>query len=297
MNELFVNVKVDREERPDVDALYMQAVLALTGQGGWPMTVFLTPDGRPFYAGTYFPPDGRGMAARPSPTFAGASARAYASGATTSSGQAAVAARRLAAGARPAGREEPWPGRSWTDAVALLARSSTPTRAASGARPSSRPRWPWSSCCASTRAGTTRRPARSSTLTWKHGRGGIYDQSAAASTATSVDDQWVVPHFEKMLYDNALLARDYAIALAITGEPCTPHRRGDARLPAARDAPARGRVRGGPGRGLARGRGRLLRLDAGRSWARCCPRTRPAPSSSATGSPPRATSRAGPSCG
>ena len=60
MNELFVNVKVDREERPDVDALYMQATLALTGSGGWPMTVFLTPDGRPFYAGTYFPPTARG---------------------------------------------------------------------------------------------------------------------------------------------------------------------------------------------------------------------------------------------
>jgi uncharacterized protein YyaL (SSP411 family) len=60
MNELFVNVKVDREERPDVDALYMQATLALAGQGGWPMTVFLTPDGKPFYAGTYFPRTARG---------------------------------------------------------------------------------------------------------------------------------------------------------------------------------------------------------------------------------------------
>src|SRR6476620_11317007 len=60
MNDLFVNVKVDREERPDVDALYMQATLALSGSGGWPMTVFLTPDGRPFYAGTYFPPTARG---------------------------------------------------------------------------------------------------------------------------------------------------------------------------------------------------------------------------------------------
>ena len=59
MNELFVNVKVDREERPDVDALYMDAVVALTGQGGWPMTVFLTPDGEPFFGGTYFPPEPR----------------------------------------------------------------------------------------------------------------------------------------------------------------------------------------------------------------------------------------------
>ena len=60
MNELFVNIKVDREERPDVDAVYMEAVQAMTGQGGWPMTVFLTPDGRPFFGGTYFPPTARG---------------------------------------------------------------------------------------------------------------------------------------------------------------------------------------------------------------------------------------------
>ena len=144
MNELFVNVKVDREERPDVDAIYMQAVQALTGRGGWPMTVFLDPDGRPFFGGTYFPNDDRhGMpgvrarAARPSP-------RRGATGATTLDEQAeqltdAIDEQVLRPAARGAGAlAADDPRRS---AVARHPRaSSTPRAAASAARRSSRRR-------------------------------------------------------------------------------------------------------------------------------------------------------------
>ena len=161
MNELFVNVKVNREERPDVDALYMQATLSLAGQGGWPMTVFLTPDGRPFYAGTYFPKTARG--GLPAfPDLCRAIAGAYRDRREDVEGQAAEVARRLGGaaertavgrGARPAG-----PGRRRRRPRARLRPRA---RAASAARPSSRPRWRWSSCCAGCGGGpTTTTPAR-----------------------------------------------------------------------------------------------------------------------------------------
>ena len=111
MNELFVNVKVDREERPDVDALYMQATLSLAGQGGWPMTVFLTPDARPFYAGTYFPRTARG--GLPAfPDLCRALANAYRRAGTTSRARRA----RCARGSRPRRSDPPSrasTGRCW----------------------------------------------------------------------------------------------------------------------------------------------------------------------------------------
>src|ERR671916_625320 len=149
MNELFVCVKVDREERPDVDDIYMEAVQAMTGQGGWPMTVFLTPDGAPFYGGTYFPPtDRHGL-----PSF-----------------------RRLLQGVADAWRgnrtdlEER--GGALAEQIGAAARLTLDAMAA----------------------------------------GGMFDQLGGGFSRYSVDRYWLVPHFEKMLYDNAQLLRTYARA-------------------------------------------------------------------------------------
>jgi uncharacterized protein YyaL (SSP411 family) len=207
MNELFVNVKVDREERPDVDAIYMQAVQAMTGRGGWPMTVFLTPDGAPFYAGTYFPPESRhGM---PSfRTILQSVANAY----RTKRGsvdQTADAMRELYANAGGAAQPTGTLSRATLDraARAIAARYDPEHGGFDGA-----PKFPqamaldfllthWARTNASWAldmvAGSFRAMAR----------GGMYDQIGGGFHRYSVDAHWLVPHFEKMLYDNALLAR------------------------------------------------------------------------------------------
>jgi uncharacterized protein len=202
MNEHFVNVKVDREERPDVDALYMEAVQAMSGHGGWPMTVFLDPEGVPFYGGTYFPPDeGRGMPSfrmvmeavvqgfadkREELRAGGARMRAH----LGAIGQIAPTADQLGA-------------RLLDEAVAALrARADREHGGFGGA-----PKFP---------------PASSLELLLARGQGeivettldamlagGIYDQLGGGFARYSVDAVWLVPHFEKMLYDNALLARAY----------------------------------------------------------------------------------------
>ena len=220
MNELFVNVKVDREERPDVDALYMQATLSLAGQGGWPMTVFLTPDGRPFYAGTYFPKTARGGL----PAFADlcrAIANAYNSRRDDVESQAAEVARRLAAASerRPAG--DPLERQILDDAVVGLARNFDPAEGGFGGAP----KFPPSLALEFLLRRLAQRPddhnAREivDRTLGKMAAGGIYDQVGGGFHRYSVDGQWLVPHFEKMLYDNALLARDYALAHRVTGAP------------------------------------------------------------------------------
>ena len=239
MNELFVNVKVDREERPDVDALYMQATLSLAGQGGWPMTVFLTPDGRPFYAGTYFPPTARGGL----PAFADlcrAIAGAYRDRREDVEGQAAEVARRLGAAAarRPVGGGAR-AAQILDDAVVGLARVFDPVEGGFGGAPKFPPSLALEFLLRACGAGpTTTTPREMVELTLgKMAAGGIHDQVGGGFHRYSVDGHWLVPHFEKMLYDNALLARDYALAFRVTGIARAPPRgRGDARLPAARDA-------------------------------------------------------------
>jgi uncharacterized protein YyaL (SSP411 family) len=202
MNEHFVNVKVDREERPDVDAIYMEAVQAMTGQGGWPMTVFLDPDGVPFYGGTYFPPDeGRGM-----PSFRmvmEAIAASYEGKREEIRERAEEVRARL--GAIGAIEPDPdLPGASdLDDAVSALLASAD--REHGGFRGA--PKFP---------------PASALELLLTRGEtavveetldamlaGGIYDQLGGGFARYSVDAIWLVPHFEKMLYDNALLARAY----------------------------------------------------------------------------------------
>jgi uncharacterized protein YyaL (SSP411 family) len=220
MNELFVNVKVDREERPDVDALYMQATLSLAGQGGWPMTVFLTPDGRPFYAGTYFPKTARGGL----PAFADlcrAIANAYRSRRDDVETQAAEVARRLAASSQRTPADEAPDRRILEDAVVGLARSFDPAEGGFGGAP----KFPPSLALEFLLRRLAGRPddhhAREivELTLGKMAAGGIYDQVGGGFHRYSVDGHWLVPHFEKMLYDNALLARDYALAHRVTGSP------------------------------------------------------------------------------
>jgi uncharacterized protein len=224
MNELFVNVKVDREERPEVDALYMQATLALAGQGGWPMTVFLTPDGRPFYAGTYFPGTARGGL----PAFADlcrAVAHAYRSRRDDVEGQATEVARRLAAAAerRPA-PDDPSP-RILDDAMVGLARVFDPAEGGFGGAPKFPPSLALEFLLrrGGGGGGGGERGGRGGGGGGGRGRkmaaGGIHDQIGGGFHRYSVDGVWLVPHFEKMLYDNALLARAYGLAHRVTGAP------------------------------------------------------------------------------
>ncbi|MET8168413.1 thioredoxin domain-containing protein [Streptomyces sp. NPDC005329] len=210
LNEHFVNIKVDREERPDVDAVYMEAVQAATGQGGWPMTVFLTPDAEPFYFGTYFPPTPRqGM-----PSF-----RQVLEGVrqawTERRDEVAEVAGKIVRDL--AGREISYgdgmaPGeQELSQALLGLTREYDPQRGGfAGA-----PKFPPSMVIefllrhhARTGAEGALQMARDTCE--RMARGGIYDQLGGGFARYSVDRDWVVPHFEKMLYDNALLCRAYA---------------------------------------------------------------------------------------
>ncbi|MFP5282864.1 MAG: thioredoxin domain-containing protein [Actinomycetes bacterium] len=204
MNASFVSVKVDREERPDVDAVYMSATQAMTGQGGWPMTVFLTPDGRPFYAGTYFPPRPRG--GLPSfPQILDAVAAAWRDRREEVLTSAAGIAEQLA-GHRPAGLAGAVTAEDLTTAVEALQRDFDPTYAGFGTAPKFPPSMVLEALLRLGDPEATRMAAATCTAM---ARGGIYDQLAGGFARYSVDAGWVVPHFEKMLYDNALLLGVY----------------------------------------------------------------------------------------
>ena len=214
MNEHFVNVKVDREERPDVDALYMDATVSMTGQGGWPMTVFLTPKGEPFYAGTYFPPEPRhGMPSFPQLLHAVAEAW------RTQHPDIVEQARRLVEAVGHSARIEP-SSEPLTDALLGeaergIARTFEPVYGGFGRAPKFPP--------ASTLEFLLRRgsPEALEMVTKTldgMAAGGMCDLVGGGFHRYSVDDRWLVPHFEKMLYDNALLASVYLHAWALTGE-------------------------------------------------------------------------------
>ncbi len=229
INEHFVSIKVDREERPDIDALYMSAVQAMTGQGGWPMTVFLTPEGEPFYAGTYFPPrDMQGL-----PSFGRLlqsishswqtqpdKLRLNASVLTDYLREQEGAARDTAS--RETGAGETGSGET-ADPLAVL----NPQRATENIQRLFDERY----------GGFGRAPkfpaptALAFLLTQPQGRdmalftlrqmalGGIHDQLGGGFHRYSVDERWLVPHFEKMLYDNAQLARVYLQAFQLSADP------------------------------------------------------------------------------
>jgi uncharacterized protein len=202
MNEHFVSVKVDREERPDVDALYMDAVVSLTGHGGWPMTVFLTPDGAPFFGGTYYPPEpGHGL-----PSFRQllvAIAAAYRERREDVTEQAAVIVDGLKRSAAAAPSREPLDRGLLVDAVRGLRRQFDPEWGGFGHAP----KFPPASVLEFLmRMGETEMVT--ATLDGM-AAGGMHDLVGGGFHRYSVDDRWLVPHFEKMLYDNALLAPAY----------------------------------------------------------------------------------------
>jgi uncharacterized protein len=209
LNAHFVPVKVDREERPDVDAVYMEAVQAMTGHGGWPMTAFLTPQGEPFHVGTYFPPTPRyGM-----PSFRQvleAVWQAWLDRRDEIDKVGAEVVRRLSE--RPALEGGAPPDED--DLAAAVRRLATEFDAVEGGFGGA-PKFPPSMVCEFLlrhHAWTGDRKALEMVETTLEAmaRGGMYDQLAGGFARYSVDDQWVVPHFEKMLYDNALLLRVYA---------------------------------------------------------------------------------------
>jgi len=217
MNEHFVSVKVDREERPDLDAIYMDAVQAMTGQGGWPMTVFLTPAGEPFFAGTYFPPEDRhGL-----PGFRrllAAIAEGWRDRRQDLAGQGRQVARALQAGTRLAASRDPLTERSLQVAHGALRRSFDPEWGGFGAAP----KFPQPMNLElllrfHLRGYEDALPMATVTLD-RMLQGGIYDQLGGGFHRYSTDRRWLVPHFEKMLYDNAQLARVYLHAFQLTGK-------------------------------------------------------------------------------
>jgi uncharacterized protein YyaL (SSP411 family) len=207
MNDTFVNIKVDREERPDLDGIYMQAVQAITGQGGWPMTMFLLPDGSPFYGGTYFPPDDRhGL-----PSFRKvlrSVSDAYADrreGVTQSADQLRQIYESNLSQTRSGGRLT-------REMLEGVYRSLEQRYDAKNGGFGTAPKFPatmvldfllrhWK------RTGTSEALEIIVNSFRKMARGGIYDQIGGGFARYSVDASWLVPHFEKMLYDNALLTR------------------------------------------------------------------------------------------
>ena len=217
MNERFVNIKVDREERPDLDDVYMAAVQAMTGGGGWPMSVFLTPDLQPFYGGTYFPPEERhGMPAFPRVLEAVADAYANQRDDVVRQAQAIAQHLRQELHVHPDERD-PEP-EQLDAAVRQLARSFDAQWGGFGGAP----KFPapmtlefllraWHR----TRDDTTLRMVV--TTLDRMMSGGIYDQVGGGFARYSTDVRWLVPHFEKMLYDNALLGHCYLEAYRATG--------------------------------------------------------------------------------
>jgi uncharacterized protein len=212
MNERFVCIKVDREERPDVDAVCMEACQAMTGQGGWPLNAFLTPDQAPFYVGTYFPPESRhGLPSWRAVLEAVAAAWAERREDVVASGQQVLQA--IGASTRVRATEEDLTQEQLTEAVEGVRRSYDP-RQGGFARA---PKFPMSSVIEFLLARGEREMSISTLRAMAEG--GIYDQVGGGFARYSVDPTWTVPHFEKMLYDNALLARAYLHGWQASAEP------------------------------------------------------------------------------
>ena len=219
MNELFVNIKVDREERPDLDAIYMEAVQAMTGRGGWPMTVFLTPDGKPFYGGTYFPPEPRySMPGFRQVLLAIADAWQNRRRELLAAGDRLADALNRSAALQPA--DTLLTADLLDRAARNLLRGFDRVEGGFGGAP----KFPQPMTLDFLLQHTLRThdPAALHAVTFtltKMAAGGIYDQLGGGFHRYSTDDEWLAPHFEKMLYDNAQLARTYLHAWQVTGEP------------------------------------------------------------------------------
>jgi uncharacterized protein YyaL (SSP411 family) len=219
MNRLFVPIKVDREERPDLDAVYMQAVLALTGHGGWPMTMFLTPAGEPFYGGTYYPPEPRGGMPSFRHVLEGV-AEAYRDRRGDVQGQATQLSEALRVRPQPLGSGEKLADGLLTDALLTLRGQFDERRGGFGGAPKFPPSCAlWFLLRMHRTTGSAEALRMAEVTLDRMADGGIHDQLAGGFHRYAVDAIWLVPHFEKMLYDNALLARAYLQAFELTGAP------------------------------------------------------------------------------
>lgn len=218
MNEHFVNIKVDREERPDLDNIYMQAVTAMTGRGGWPMTVFLTPEGQPFYSGTYFPKEPRyGM-----PSFSQillGVADTWQNQQNEVQQSAVDVTRIIQQASDVGGKSEILDTELFTKAMYNLTQRFDQTWGGFGEAP----KFPQPMVIEFllreyVRSGDAYALEMAELTLQKMAHGGMYDQLGGGFARYSTDGQWLVPHFEKMLYDNAQLARVYLHAWQITGK-------------------------------------------------------------------------------
>ena len=219
INENFIPIKVDREERPDLDQIYMDAVQLITGRGGWPLTMFLAPDGRPFFGGTYYPPEDRqgmpGFPAHPGRGVAGLSRQGE--GSHQQSREADRGARRDYE--LRADRRRLKPGLA-TESARALASHYDSINGGLGQAPKFPNTFVFSLFLRVHAADGDESMAEMVRHTLsKMARGGIYDQIGGGFHRYSVDERWLVPHFEKMLYDNALLARLYLDAGRALNEP------------------------------------------------------------------------------
>ncbi|MEW6236179.1 MAG: thioredoxin domain-containing protein [Candidatus Omnitrophota bacterium] len=219
MNENFVNIKVDREERPDLDEIYMTAVQLLTGSGGWPLSIFLTPDLKPFYGGTYFPPND--MLGRPGfPSVLVSVANAY----RTHRDRVAESAEQMAQHLIEATAVKPGSGELSYDpidaAVEEMKRRFDSRHGGFGPAPKFPHSMDLSLLLRAYRSTGEEKTLRMAKFTLdKMACGGMYDLLGGGFHRYSTDDRWLVPHFEKMLYDNALLARTYLEAYQMTQNP------------------------------------------------------------------------------
>lgn len=219
MNEHFVNIKVDREERPDLDSIYMSAVQALTGSGGWPMTVFLTPDGRPFYGGTYYPPTPRmGM-----PSFRQvlhSVAEAWQQRREQVVESAGNIAGHLTQMVNLSGQEGVLDAEMFGRVLNGILRQFDSEEGGFGRAPKFPPSMTLEFLLRMVVTRDDRMALHMVEQTLqKMAYGGIYDQIGGGFARYATDNHWLVPHFEKMLYDNGLLARVYLHAYQVTGHP------------------------------------------------------------------------------
>jgi uncharacterized protein YyaL (SSP411 family) len=219
LNRDFVSIKVDREERPDVDDIYMAAVQTMTGSGGWPLSLFLTPERRPFYGGTYFPPEDR-YGRRGFVSLLGAVAEAWKTRRPELEASAEDLLAHLKAGAEGLAGREPVGPEILESAARSFAAQFDPVHGGFGGAPKFPPamrleiliRW-------FLRSSEPEAREMVATTLAKMAAGGMYDQVGGGFHRYSVDDRWLVPHFEKMLYDNAMLARVYVLAFRAFGNP------------------------------------------------------------------------------
>jgi uncharacterized protein YyaL (SSP411 family) len=219
MNNLFVNIKVDREERPDLDEIYMNAVQMLTGRGGWPMTVFLTPEGKPFYGGTYFPPEDR-YGVLGFPKILQGVANAYhekPQDVARSVEQILTALQKMSVSAES---QRQFSSAIIAETAEQLARAYDPDNGGLGKAPKFPNVGVYELFLRRFHHSKSSRFLEMVTHTLKKmAQGGIYDHLGGGFHRYSVDEKWLIPHFEKMLYDNAQLVRIYAQVYCITGEP------------------------------------------------------------------------------